>query len=63
MDNSIIEIKGDQFLVEDNTLLDKAKMKCMEEHNVELWTREEVQKYITYCEEKFKDANWYNQFR
>lgn len=63
IDGRIIEIKGDQFLEDDGSLKDKAKSKCMEEHNVELWVRQDVQKYITYCEEKFNDSYWYNQFR
>ena len=63
IDNELVEIKGDQFLDEDNTLKDKAKLKCMNEHNVSLWIRSDVQKYITYCEEKFGDIQWYNQFR
>ena len=63
IDDELVEIKGDQFLAEDNTLKDKAKLKCMNEHNVSLWIRSYVQKYLTYCEEKFGDIKWYNQFR
>lgn len=63
IEDSIIEIKGDQFLDKEGNLKDKAKLKCMKDHNVILWTRSDVQKYITYCEEKFGDINWYNQFR
>lgn len=63
IDDELVEIKGDQFLNEDNTLKDKAKLKCMNEHNVSLWIKSDVQKYITYCEEKFEDIKWYNQFR
>lgn len=59
----IVEIKGDQFLDDDNTLKDKAKQKCMDEHDVVLWLRSDVQKYISYCEEKFGNTQWYNQFR
>lgn len=59
----IVEIKGDQFLDDDNTLKDKAKQKCMDEYGVVLWLRSDVQKYISYCEEKFGNAQWYNQFR
>lgn len=63
INNRIVEIKGDQFLDENGTLKDKAKLKCIEDNNVELWTRPDVQKYINYCEEKFGDIRWYNQFR
>ena len=63
IEDRIIEIKGDQFLDKYGNLKDKAKLKCMEEHNVILWTRHDVQMYITYCEDKFGDVRWYNQFR
>ncbi len=63
IEDRIVEIKGDQFLDDNGTLKDKAKLKCIEEHNVELWYRQDVQKYISYCEEKFGDIRWYNQFR
>lgn len=59
----IIEIKGDQYLDDKLTLKDKAKQQCMNENNVVLWTRSDVQKYIDYCINKFNDNRWYNQFR
>lgn len=63
IEDKIIEIKGDQFLDEDFTLKDKAKQQCMNEHNVVLWIRSDIQKYLDYCIEKFGDNKWYNQFR
>lgn len=63
IEDKIIEIKGDQFLDEDLTLKDKAKQQCMNTHNVILWVRSDIQKYLDYCIEKFGDNQWYNQFR
>jgi hypothetical protein len=63
IEGHIVEIKGGQFLDKNNKLKDKAKQKCIDEHNVELWIKSDVQKYIQYCEEKFGSTKWYNQFR
>ena len=63
INGTMIEIKGEQFLDDDNTLSDKAKLKCMNDHNVIMWTRQDIQKYLNYCVEKFNDIHWYSQFK
>lgn len=53
IDNKLVEVKGDylyqQMLIEDT--LDNAKLKCLLEHNVEIWTSKEYNFYIEWFEQ------------
>lgn len=63
INNQIIEIKGPQFLDEKGNLKDKEKQKCMNENNVILWTIKDVQPYLDYCINKYRDKYWYKQYK
>ena len=72
IDGKIYEIKGNQFLTEDNTWqnpfnhnqdeLYKAKHKCALDNNVKILYTEDYQKYLNYVEEKY-GKDYLKQFK
>lgn len=63
INNQIIEVKGNQYLKENGKLKDEAKQICIDDHNVIIWSYNDVKPYISYCEELFNDKYWYKAFR
>lgn len=63
INNKLVEIKGPQYLDENNQLKNKDKQKCMDNNNVNMWTTDEVLPYLNYCINKFNDKYWYKQFK
>lgn len=63
INDTLIEIKGPQYLNQDGKLKDKFKQKCMDDNNVIMWTKEDIQPYLNYCISKFNNKNWYKQFK
>src|SRR5574344_118322 len=53
VNGKIIEIKGDQFLDEKGELLDKEKLQCMKEHNVQMLRKIDLKECFDYIEKKY----------
>lgn len=72
VNNQLIELKGSQFLKEDNTWgnpfdssldeLYEAKHQCALKNNVKILYTKDYQKYLDYIDEKY-GKNYLNQFR
>ena len=63
IEDTLIEVKGPQYLDKDGQLKDKNKQKCINDNNVVVWTAEKIQPYLNYCINKFNDKKWYKQFK
>lgn len=63
INDEIVEIKGDQFLDENNTLKDKAKLKCMNDNDVKLLRYTDIKYAIDYCIDKYNSNAWYKPFK
>lgn len=60
--DQIIEIKPNYVLTSDKKLKEVEKQKCIEDNNVIIWNNEIVEPYISYCQKKFNNKQWYKQF-
>ena len=61
--DTFVEIKRDDLLDENGKLLDKVKEKCLEDNNVVLWRKVDIDPFLLYCKEKYGGIDWYLPFR
>lgn len=77
IDNELIEIKGDQFLEfykngkiknlknpysADKNEMYHQKFKCMQKHNVKIWSKKDLKPILSYIHKKY-GRNYLNQFK
>lgn len=66
--NQIIEIKGDNHFDKNGYPIYrnrpwKNKYDFMLQHNIKILRKNEIQKYLDYCNNKFSSKTWYKQFK
>ena len=71
----LYEIKGNQFLKDNGEYhnpydssnktdnIYESKHQCMLNNHINILTKTDIEKYLVYCKNKFKDNNWKNRFR
>ena len=69
---NLIDIKGNHLLNSEGELitcysnkgkLDEAKLKCIKDNNVIIYSESDIEPMLDYCKSKYSSNSWYKQFK